>query len=107
MKLSNRMASYSARSAKEARSLGCSVERSNSMSVPPCSSYTILHRSSRPVGAAPSAHNGHTRVCSVFILLYLGKVVKQESDSVCSSILHFFGAFVQKGENVSPPGRKS
>ena len=52
------------------------------------------------MGAAPSAHNGHTRVCSVFILLYLGKVVKQESDSVCSSILHFFGAFVQKGENV-------
>jgi hypothetical protein len=42
-----------------------------------------------------------------FILLYLDKVVKQESDSVCSSILHFFGAFVQKGENVSPPGRKS
>jgi hypothetical protein len=59
------------------------------------------------VGAAPSAHNGHTRVCSVFILLYLDKVVKQESDGVCSSILHFFGAFVQKGENVSPPGRKS
>ena len=50
----------------------------------------------RSVQAFPAADAG----CSGFILLYLGKVVKQESDSVCSSILHFFGAFVQKGENV-------